>query len=291
MKIGVSSYSFSSLVNSGKMRQIDVIAKAKEMGFDFIEFSTFTLPEGETPLTFAPKVREECERVGIGIGNYTIWADFINGSGGDWKKEAERLKDEVKAAEIMGAPGMRHDATWGFKSGHRGPRDFDAALPVLIKGCRAVTEYAAERGIKTMVENHGYFVQDSDRIEKLMNGVDHPNFGLLMDIGNFLCVDEKPEAAVGKLAPYAFHVHVKDFHVKSGLLPDPGRGWFRSRGGNYLRGAVIGHGEVPVLQCLKLLKNAGYDGSISIEFEGIEDPLMGIAIGLENLRRFMDGLA
>ena len=48
MKIGVSSYSFSKLVRSGVMSQLDIIAKVKEMGFDVIEFSTLTLPEGET---------------------------------------------------------------------------------------------------------------------------------------------------------------------------------------------------------------------------------------------------
>ena len=138
-----------------------------------------------------------------------------------------------------------------------------------------------------MVENHGFFCQDSERVEKLVNGVNHPNFGLLIDMGNFLCVDEDPTAALGRLMPYAFHVHAKDFHVKSGNEPNPGEGWFQSRAGNYLRGAIIGHGDVPIVQCLRLMKKADYDGVLSIEFEGIEEPLKGIAIGLENLRRFV----
>lgn len=287
MKIGVSSYSFYRLVNGGPMTQLDVIAKAKEMGFDTIEFSTLTLPEGETALSFAPKIRQECDCVGFEIANYTIGADFLTGSGGDLKAEIERVKDEVRVAEILGAKGMRHDATYGFKPEHVGPKDFDSALPRLIEGCRAVTEFAAERGIKTMVENHGFFCQDSDRVEKLICGVNHPNYGALIDMGNFLCADEDPAKAVGLLMPYAFHVHAKDFHVKPGTSPSPGKGWFQSRAGNYLRGAVIGHGDVPLVQCLKIMKRAGYDGVLSVEFEGIEDPLEGIAIGLENLRRFV----
>jgi len=287
MKIGVSSYSFSRLVSSGAMSQLDVIAKAKEMGFDVIEFSAFTLPEGETPLSFAPKVKEECQRVGIEISNYTIAGDFIRGCGGNLEAEIERLKEEVKVAKILGCPGMRHDAAWGFPNDYKGVKSFDAVLPRLAKGCRAITEYAADMGIKTMVENHGYFAQDSDRIERLVTAVDHPNFGVLIDIGNFLCVDEAPEKAVGRLMPYAFHVHAKDFHVKPGTGPDPGTGWFTSRGGNYLRGAVIGHGDVPIVQCLKIMKNNSYNGVLSIEFEGIEEPLTGISIGLANLRRYV----
>lgn len=288
MKIGVSSYSLINLVHSGEIKQIEVISLAKEIGFDVIEFIPFILKEGETNKEFALQVKEECARVGIEMGSYTVGADFINGSGGDLDAEIQRVKGEVDIARILGAKTMRHDATIGFPKTHVGPRDFDAALPRLIEGCRAVTEYAQQFGIKTMIENHGFFCQDSDRVEKLVNGVNHPNFGLLVDMGNFVCVDEDPEKAIGKLMPYAFHVHAKDFHIKSGMLPDPGEGWFRSRGGNYLRGAIIGHGDVPIVQCMKIMKDSGYAGVLSIEFEGMEDPAKSIKVGLQNLRKYLE---
>jgi len=63
--------------------------------------------------------------------------------------------------------------------------------------------------------------------------------------------------------------------------------YFSPRGGNYLRGAIIGHGDVPVVQCLGIMKTAGYDGVLSIEFEGMEEPLKAIGLGLANLRRFV----
>lgn len=287
MKIGVSSYSFSSLVETGVMTQLDVIAKAKEMGFDVIEFSTFCLPEGETPLAFASRVRDECERIGIEVASYTIGADFITGSNGNWRDEVERLKDEVRVAKILGVPVMRHDVSSGFPVGYRGKKGFSDALNTLVRGCRELAEFASDLGIRTMVENHGFFCQDSERVEMLVNGVNHENFGVLLDIGNFLCVDEDPGQAVGRIMPYTFHVHIKDFHVKQGTCPSPGEGWFQSRGGNYLRGAIIGHGDVPVVQCLRILKRRGYDGVVSVEFEGIEDPLIGIRIGLDNLRTYL----
>jgi sugar phosphate isomerase/epimerase len=286
MRIGVSSYSFSRLVQEGKLSFLEVPAQAKKMGFDAVEFSTFHLPAGTTPLVFAPKVKEACERAGIPIASYTIGADFLRKAGG-WKAEAERLKDEVRVAKILGVPAMRHDATGGFPAGHVGPRGFADALPDLSAGCRAVTEFAAEQGVRTMVENHGFFCQDSARVEALVNGVRHPNFGVLIDMGNFLCADEDPARAVGLLMPYAFHCHAKDFHVKPGTAANPGQGWFQSRAGNYLRGAIIGHGDVPVTQCVRLMKKGGYAGVLSIEFEGMEDVLQGIAVGLENLRRFV----
>jgi sugar phosphate isomerase/epimerase len=287
MKIGVSSYSFSRLVRSGQMQQIEVIAQAKEMGFDVIEFSTIAVPEGKALTEFAKELRDEAERVGIGIANYTIGADFLRGSGGDLQGEIERVRREVDIAAILGVPGMRHDASGGWPPDHTGVRSFEAAIPRLAEGCRGVTEYAAGKGIRTMVENHGYFCQDSLRVEQLVTAVNHPNVGILIDMGNFICADDDPPTAVGRLLPYACHCHAKDFHLKPGTEPFPGNGWAVSRAGNYWRGAIIGHGNVPIVQCLRVLHRGGFAGVLSIEFEGMEDVLTGIRIGLENLRRFV----
>ena len=108
MKIGISSYSYSRMVISGAMTQLEVIKKAKEAGFDVIEFARLTLPDGVEIRDFAKKVRDECDHVGIEIANYTIGADFINGyegSGGDCEAEVERLRSEIEIARILGHVG------------------------------------------------------------------------------------------------------------------------------------------------------------------------------------------
>ena len=289
MQIGVSSYSYSRLVRSGEMKQIEVIAKAKEMGFDAIEFSTITLPEGENLPDYAAKLKAEADKVGIPIVNYTIGANFLSGSNGDLQAEIQRVKGEVDIAEILGVPGMRHDAASGeFPADWKAAQSFQAAVPRIAEGCRAVSEYAAAKGIRTMVENHGYFCQDSIRLEQLVTEVNHPNFGLLIDIGNFTCVDDDSGVAVGRLKQWAFHCHAKDFHLKSGREPWPGNGWNQSRGGNWWRGAIIGHGNIPVAQCIRILVKNGYDGVFSVEFEGMEDVLSGIQHCQDNLRRFVE---
>lgn len=284
MKFSVSSYSFQRLLNNGTYTQLDLIKIAKDMGFDGIEFTDLMPPEGVTDAEYAAMLRKEAKKQGIEIVNYTIGADFLGEKG--WEAEAQRLFGQVDIAEMLGAKGMRHDATGGFKGEDKKYKSFDSALPILADGCRMVTEYAAKKGIATMVENHGYFCQDSDRVEKLVNAVANPNFGLLADMGNFMCADDEPAKAVGKVAPYAKHVHAKDFHVKSGSGPNPGDGFFRTRGGDYLRGAVVGHGNVPVYQCVQTLKRSGYEGYVSIEFEGVEDNLWAIKTGLENLKKY-----
>lgn len=286
MKVAASSYSFSRAMADGRLTQFGTIAKAKEIGLDGIEFSGLNPADGESREDYAKRVREECERVGIPMVNYCTGADFLRAE--SVEAEIERICREVDIAAVLGVPSMRHDATFAFKEGTRKWQGFDQILPLLADACRRVTEYAASKGIRTCIENHGQLVQESRRVEKLVNAVGHENFGQLIDIGNFACADEPSEIAVGRNAPYAVHVHAKDFHIKSGNGVNPGRGFFYvTRSGNYLRGAIVGHGDIPVKQCISILKANGYDGYVSIEFEGIEDPYEAIPIGMENLRRFI----
>ena len=283
MHIGISSYSFARLMKKG-MTYIEAASSAKAIGYDVFEVEGLRLPAGNDRLAYAHELKAHCHAIGITVGNLTVGADFLTGSGGDTDREIARVKDEIAIAVALGAPGMRHDATFGFPP-HARRKSFADALPTLIRACREVSEYAAAHGVKTMVENHGFMVQDADRVEQLVCGVAHDNFGLLLDMGNFLCADESPAVAFGKLAPYAFHVHAKDFYVRDGALPKPGNGWFTSRAGHYLAGTVVGFGVVPVVQCLTIMKKAGYEGTVSLEFEGLEENLWALEVGHDNLRR------
>ena len=284
MKTCVSSYSFSKLIKKGELNQLTAMKKAKELGFDAMEFSGITPHDGSTVIEYAKMLRREADAMDFPIVSLVIPADLINGREGRTPdEEIEYVKSMLDAAEILGVKTMRHDATSSLVK----YRSFDAALPELAERINVITEYARTKGIKTCVENHGYVCQDPDRVERLFNAVNNDNFGLLCDMGNFLCVDADPALAVSLVAPYAVFVHTKDFYVRRGSLDAPGAGYFMNRSGNYLKGTIVGHGNVPVKQCLKALKRAGYDGYVSIEFEGMEEPIEALTIGLANLRRFI----
>ena len=203
----------------------------------------------------------------------------------DLAAEIERVKRNVDIAAAYGCPILRHDISRGFGAGD--PRSYEDAIEILAPAVRAITRYAAERGVVTTTENHGYFSQDSDRVEKLILAVNEPNFGALVDIGNFSCVDEENVSATKRLSAYARHAHVKDFHTKDAGADNPGQGWFQSRAKNYLRGAILGHGNLPVGECIRALAQGGYDGYLTLEFEGLEDPMQAIEIGMANLRKYL----
>jgi sugar phosphate isomerase/epimerase len=118
----------------------------------------------------------------------------------------------------------------------------------------------------------------------LVHAVNRDNFKTTIDIGNFMCVDEDSVAAVKRNIGYASMVHLKDFYLRPSYR-NPGEGWFRTASGNYLRGAIFGQGDIDVWEVLRVIKHSGYDGYVSIEFEGMEDCLVGAKSGMDNALR------
>lgn len=289
MRFAVTSSSFRTSRQQDSRRDLFwVIAQARDMGFEGIEFSDLLQDRPiERAMDLAARLREACRQAHLTVVCYGVGGEFINPPGEDLQQELLNLRHQARVAQVLGSPILRHEASRGVPSGLTGPSDFRVALPALARCCRVVTAYAETVGVRTCVENRGLFIQDSDRCEQLFREVNHPNFGWQLDMGNFMLVDEDPARAVRRLAPMALHCHVKDFHVKPPHSTDPGQGFFRSRMGSYLRPAIVGHGQVEVTACLTALHQAGYVGFVSLEFEGIEDSLVALKIGLANLRRML----
>ena len=280
MKIGVSSYSFSTYIKDTHCDYLKICDIAKEIGYDGIEFINLDHADWgitDNPLKTAAEIREHCKSIGLEIIAYTVGANFL---AADIDAEMARLRACVDVAAELGAPLMRHDVCY------RLPADpfysYREAIRDMKDNISALSDYAASKGIRTCTENHGYIFQAPERVEELIRAVGNPNYGWLCDMGNFLCADCEPAGSVSIAARYAIHVHAKDFIFKSAMTPRP-NGFFGTTGGNHLRGTVLGHGVVPVGQCIDILKAAGYDGYVSLEFEGWEDNIRAIKEGYNHL--------
>jgi len=282
MKIGVSSYSFNKYMKATEgITYLDVCRMAKEMGYDGIEFiglDTEKYSHGESAVECAAEIRKYCEEIGLEIIAYAVGANLL---ADNIEEEIEKLCACVDVAAALGAPLMRHDVC--SKLPEKPLYNWRDALNDMVPSIRRVTEYAKSKGIRTCTENHGKIFQAPERVEELIRTVGNENYGWLCDIGNFLCADVDPLKAVAVAAPYAIHVHAKDFIFKSAVEERP-EGFFDTLAGNHLRGTVLGHGIVPVAACIKLLQTAGYNGWLSLEFEGLEDNLTAVKMGHDYLR-------
>jgi sugar phosphate isomerase/epimerase len=280
MKIGVSTYSLFRAIEAGELSVTDAIAYIAEIGGEHVEIVPIGFNLTETP-ELVEAIRKKAAQEGLEISNYAIGADFSGKNAEEFELEIARVKQEVDIAARLGVKLMRHDAA---SPSDISIKNYQIELPKLAEACRRIADYAAQYGITTSVENHGYFVQASDRIQTLIYATDRPNFKTTLDIGNFMCADENPAAAVKKNLAFASLVHFKDFYLRPSYN-DPGEGWFRTAHGNYLRGAIIGHGDIDMREVIRIVKQSGYDGYLSVEFEGMEECKLGTRLGLNNLRK------
>jgi sugar phosphate isomerase/epimerase len=286
MKLAVSSYSLWNWMKAAN-RPIDAaIDKIAELGVAGVELAGFDpFRPDPNPLKTAERLRKRAGKSGLAVAGYCVPAELLVPPAA--RREAvAKIKTHVDVAAALGVASMRHDVTRGFgewSQGLPGPRTFTAALTVLVPAIREVADYAATRGVRTSLENHGFFMQAAERVERLLKAVKHPNFALTLDMGNFLCVNDDPVASVRRLAKHAVMVHVKDFHIRPKNRM-PTSGWFATPTNIALRGAIVGHGQIDVPAQIALLKRSGYNGWLSLEFEGMEDPITAVRLGLDYLR-------
>ncbi len=250
-----------------------------------VEFSGLDERTFDRPLERARELKKCCDDLGLRAVNYCVGAELLV----DPRAQREvitRVKQAVDVAVILTTGRVRHDVTFGPKE--ESPRSWPQVLEVVAPAVREISAYAKARGIRSSLENHGFYLQTADRVEKLIQAVGDSNFGLTLDLGNFLCLNQDPVAATRQLVPYAVHVHVKDFHVRPKERKPPG-GWFDTPTPLALRGAIVGHGVIDIPAQLKILRQAGYKGWLSLEFEGLEEPTRAVQLGLEYLRGQLAG--
>ena len=286
LRLGFSSYSFHAKLSTGEMTLPQVIEWVAASEGEHLELAVLgddpgsPIPNLASDPAYVEEIRATAEAAGVPLSSLAVGADLTTGD----PAQTARVKEYVDLAARLGITRMRHDVA--PHRGHEGDDTplFEQVLPAIIAASKEIARYAATQGITTSLENHGFFVQSADRVRRIIHAVDEPNFRTTLDVGNFVCVDEDPVASVAQNLPYAMVVHLKDFYIRPARL-EPGDGWFRSRGGKHLRGAVLGNGDLDLPGIARAITDSGYRGDVAIEFEGWEDCLLGCERGLAAAQR------
>lgn len=283
MKIGISSYCLSREYIAGRMDLPDMIDFVADRGGEQLEFSPGRWCDTSDRELLGRLVKRAKER-NILLSSFTVAANFCKESADEVNAELTRMKKLVETAAFLGVPLMRSDA--GGRPAEMCTREqFEKDLPQVADCCGQLADYAAKYGLTLSVENHGFLFQNSERVQQLIKTVNRKNYRTTLDVGNFLCADEDPVIGTVNNIGLAAQVHFKDFirRAPNGFVP--GGNWIKTRGGFLLRGTILGHGEMNITALADIIKKSGYDGCVSLEFEGPEDCIMGTEIGIETLIR------
>ncbi|MEC8987689.1 MAG: sugar phosphate isomerase/epimerase family protein, partial [Verrucomicrobiota bacterium] len=118
---------------------------------------------------------------------------------------------------------------------------------------------AAECGVMLALENHWGLTRTPEGLLRIVNAIDSPWLGLLMDTGNFL---EDPYTKLEQIAPKADFVQAKTYY---------GGGEWYTLDLDYKRIAAM-------------LRRVNYSGYISLEFEGKAPADEGVARSIKLFR-------
>lgn len=295
MKIGLSIYSLYQAIRSGQMTELEALDAVADFGADNVELVGFVTNMAEKP-GLLEAIVQKCRERNLEISAYSIFSDILDKDGDAFEAEMERVQGHIGIARRLGTPIMRSDFTkWGRPPHANVIENYERDLPKLVDICRQMADYAAPYGITITVENHGTYINGGDRVRRLITAVDRPNFRCTLDVGNGLCVDEDPMVTVQTLLPFAATIHFKDFLIRKdgtacgadGPAKFEVAAWLTTNYGNYIKGTIVGDGDIDVVKAARYIKASGYDGSIAIEFEGMEDCRVGSQNSLRNVRRYM----
>jgi sugar phosphate isomerase/epimerase len=128
-----------------------------------------------------------------------------------------------------------------------------------------------EYNIRVAIHNHGPGDLVYPTVESAWEKIKDrdPRFGLCMDIGHTYRIQEDPDVVMKKFKDRMLDIHVKDV---------------TSRG---KEGATVemGRGQIDIAKFLKAVKNAGYKGYLSFEYEKDgEAPIPGLSESVGYIR-------
>jgi sugar phosphate isomerase/epimerase len=274
IKLGISTYSYWHFLPK-KVPIETVIKKASALGVEGLDILHRQL-ESEAP-DYLMHLKKTAFVHGIDLISLSIHQDFVSPEKEDRQKAIDHTNHCIELAAKMGIPSIRlNSGRWGTvksfndlmaKRGLEPPIEGyteDDAFNWCIDGIEACLPFAAENGVLLALENHWGLTRTAEGLLRIVQEIDHPWLGVLMDTGNFL---EDPYPKLEKIAPFTKFVQAKTYY---------GGGEWYTLDLDYDRIASI-------------LKNTGFKGYISIEFEGKAPADEGVRKSVELLRGAFGG--
>ena len=262
MKLSLSMYSCVRAVRAGQLDLMGFVDYAATQDVAGVELLDIFWTDAEREI---PQVKQRIADAGLEVAVFSISNDFIQPEAGARAGELMDLKRGVDIALELGVDLLRV-----FSGSAREGVTQEQGNAWILEGLSDGAAYAESRGVTLALENHGRFAGRSGQVRDIIEQVGSPALRVNFDTGNFLPVGQDPVAAARELAELVVLVHLKDIRYAgdnepSHVFPDPS--------GRLLTGSVIGGGLVDLDGVMAVLREAGYDGWLSLEFEGSEDPL------------------
>jgi sugar phosphate isomerase/epimerase len=276
-----------ALCKDGTMTVSEWIELAVQLDIDGLEwYAGFLEMQDESNW---PKFRKQVEDHGKVIPMMCCSPDFTHPDKSFREKEIAKQMRWIDMTHALGGSYCR------VLSGQRRPvLSMDEGVKLAAECIEACLPYAQERGITLILENHykddfweyPEFAQKMDVFCKLVDQIQHQNFGVNYDPSNTYLAGEDPLELLYRVSDRVVTMHASDRYLKEGTIED----LRKEEGGAAGYAKRLSHGEIgkglnDYDAIFKELKRVGFDGWISIE-DGI-DGMDQLARSVTYVRRKM----
>lgn len=269
VKFGISTYSYWHF-RDPKTPIETVIDRAAEIGVEGVDILHRQMDSEEGG--YLQKLKRHAFVNGIDLICLSIHQDFVDP---DPEVRARNIQHTVRCIDLaheMGIPCIRlNSGRWNTVRSFDKLMELRGEEPILpghterdgfdwcIDSIERCLDHAAKAGVLLALENHWGLTRSPEGLLRIVNAIESPWLGVLMDTGNFL---EEPYDKLREIAPQTVFVQAKTY--------DGGGEWYT---------LDLDYGRIA-----KILSAVQYRGYISLEFEGKSDPNTAVPASIQRLR-------
>jgi len=219
-----------------------------------VELTSYYFP-ADAGRDYMLSIRRQAFLLGLDVSGTAVGNRFTGPVGAEHDSQLGLVRTWIDHGEILGAPVIRV-----FAGNVPEGMAEDEAIELVAESCQACADYGSQHGVMVALENHGGVTATADQVLRIVSMVKSDWFGVNLDTGNFHTTD--PYAEMAKVAPYTITTH-----VKTEVRPD-GKGV-----------EAVNYGRV-----VSILRDVGYRGYLSFEYEAAEDPMTAMPRAVSELR-------
>jgi len=260
LKPSLNAYSFNDQLMNGTMSIGDMLEFCAETGFDAVDITGYYFkgyPQPPSDKTIF-ELKRKAFGLGLEISGTGVRNDFTIADNNKRAQEVELVKKWIEVAAKLGAPVIRIFA--GVQKNENIP--VEKVTEWMLKDIQTCTEYAQQFGVLVGIQNHNDFIQTADQVNKIVEAINSPWMGLILDTGSYRVHDAYEEIARSIK-------HAINWQVKEKIFI----------GGNQI--------ETDLVKLMGIIKASDYSGYLPIETLGAGDTKAKINTLLNKLKAAM----
>ena len=270
IKLGISSYSYWHF-KPPKVSIEGVISKAAELGVEGVDILHRQMDSEEK--SYLQQLKRHAFVNGIDLIALSIHQNFVSPDAAVRQKNIDHTLRCIELAYAMGIPCIRlNSGRWATVESFDKLMELRGEEPPIpgyteddaFKWCIDCIEKclpkAAECGVILALENHWGLTRKPEGVLRILQAIQSPWLGALMDTGNFM---ENPYDRLKLMAPKAVFVQAKTYYG--------GGEWYTL--------------DLDYKRIARILREVSYSGYVSLEFEGKANADSGVPKSIALLRK------